>query len=122
MNIVRVSARAATRFSKLLEKHNKESILFSCKSGGCHGFEYNIEPVKQPKDAELQVLDNGIHFYTCNKSMLYLLGTEIDWADDIMGARFVFSIQVRGPPVAVGQHFHQRKNFLKNFCFSKLFS
>ena len=105
MNIVRVSARAATRFSKLLETHNKESILFSCQSGGCHGFEYNIKPVKQPEDAELQVLDNGVHLYTCNKSMLYLLGTEIDWADDIMGARFVFTNPSAGATCGCGATF-----------------
>ena len=46
MNAVRVSARAAIRLSKLVEKHNTNSILFSCQSGGCHGFEYKIEPTE----------------------------------------------------------------------------
>jgi len=105
MNIVRVSARAAVRLSKLLDKHQKNSILFSCQSGGCNGFEYKIEPMQTPKDAELQVLDNGVHLYTCNKSMLYLLGTEIDWSDDMMGARFVFTNPSAGATCGCGSTF-----------------
>lgn len=67
------------------------NILFQCRSGGCHGFEYVLEPTNNPKDAESQVLSPDVTLWTCNRSMLYILGTEIDWKEDIMGSRFVFT-------------------------------
>lgn len=66
-------------------------ILFSCSSGGCNGFEYVLEATSAPKDAEKQPLSDNLTLWTCNRSMLYLLGTEIDWKEDMMGSRFVFS-------------------------------
>lgn len=83
---INITRRAA---DKLLQKGNH--ILFSCKSGGCNGFEYVFEPVPEtPKNVEKQVEPNGLHVYTCNLSMFHLLGTKVDWSEDIMGERFVF--------------------------------
>lgn len=66
------------------------NILFYCRTGGCNGFEYALEPAKNIADAEKQILSNDVTLWTCNKSMLYLVGTQIDWKDDMMGSRFVF--------------------------------
>ena len=66
------------------------NILFHCRSGGCHGFEYVLEAVSGVKEADPQVLSPAVTLWTCHRSMLFLLGTHIDWKDDIMGSRFVF--------------------------------
>ncbi len=83
---IRVSERAIRELAR-----RGSEMLFSCKSGGCNGFEYVLEATSAPKDAEKQVLNESVTLWTCNRSMLYLLGTEIDWNEDIMGSRFVFS-------------------------------
>ena len=64
----------------------------SLKSGGCNGFNYKLESLKKmdEKEGEIQMIDENISLQLCNKSALYLLGTEIDWVTDIMGDRFVF--------------------------------
>jgi len=68
------------------------SFLFSCKSGGCNGFEYVLEQAEEnTSDTELQKLENGVDLMICKKSMLNLVGTHIDWSDSLMGARFVFT-------------------------------
>lgn len=67
------------------------NVLFFCRSGGCNGFEYVLEPVTDPKDAEKQGLSTVVNLWTCNASMFHLLGTEIDWKEDVMGSRFVFT-------------------------------
>ena len=83
---VRVTARAVAQMSK-----RSTRLLFSCKSGGCNGFEYVLEDVpEKPDNVETQVFE-GITLYTCNISMLHLLGTEIDWKEDMMGSRFTFN-------------------------------
>jgi len=83
---IRVTARAAVEMATR-SKH----LLFSCKAGGCNGFEYVLEPCTTPEKTEKQVLSSGVTLFTCNLSMLYLLGTEIDWKEDTMGSRFVFN-------------------------------
>ena len=35
-------------------------------------------------------LESPIDLYLCNKSMMFLLGTEVDYIEDIMGSRFDF--------------------------------
>jgi iron-sulfur cluster assembly accessory protein len=85
----------AIRVSRLAScemlKRSKELFLY-CKSGGCNGLEYVLEPCDaKPVDSETQILDSGVSLHTCNQSMFYLLGTGIDWQEDVMGSRFIFS-------------------------------
>lgn len=83
---VRITTRAA---DKLVQQ--SKHILFSCRGGGCNGFEYVLESCTPDIDkVEKQTEPNGVSVYTCNRSMLHLLGTTIDWTEDIMGSRFVF--------------------------------
>jgi Fe-S cluster assembly iron-binding protein IscA len=84
--IIHITRKAA---NKLLKKSPR--ILLSCKSGGCNGYEYVLEPVNGPvPNAEKQISPNGLILYTCNLSILHLLNTKLDWIEDIMGDRFVF--------------------------------
>jgi iron-sulfur cluster assembly accessory protein len=84
--MIRVSPVALSHMFK-----KSRNMFFYVKSGGCNGFEYVLEPCDTaPKNSELhQEPDGALHI--CNMSTLYLLGTEIDWKEDIMGSRFVFS-------------------------------
>ena len=82
---IRVTHRAILQMSK-----RGSNILFYCRTGGCNGLEYVLEPVKNVQHAEKQILSDSVNLWTCNKSMFHLLGTEIDWKDDKMGSRFVF--------------------------------
>tara|TARA_B110000971_G_C19980900_1_gene487290 strand:+ start:463 stop:792 length:330 start_codon:yes stop_codon:yes gene_type:complete len=83
---IQVTKRAAEELIK-----RSQHILFSCKGGGCNGFEYVLEPcAPDVSKVEKQTESNGVNVYTCNMSMLHLLGTTIDWSEDIMGSRFVF--------------------------------
>lgn len=80
----------STRAIEELAKRS-QYILFSCKSGGCNGFEYVLEPCNPlVPGVEKQQIAPNVTLYTCNTSMLFLLGTKIDWSEDIMGSRFIF--------------------------------
>ena len=88
MNIVRITNIAF----KKLKKIGKPDVFFYCKSGGCNGLEYVLEPINtKPEKAEQQKLDEESNLWVCNRSMFYLIDTEIDWTDNPMGSRFVFN-------------------------------
>ena len=93
-NIIKLSNTAIKRFQEISKQTKNNNFLFSLKGGGCNGFEYKIEPLNdldkiKEKNNEIHIQED-INIYICNKSLMYLFGTEIDWKKDIMGETFVF--------------------------------
>ena len=72
-------------------------IFFGIKGGGCNGFKYILEPINEVNKNDIIINDNKLPLVICNKSILHIIGTEIDWVEDYMGSRFVFN-----NPVAKG--------------------
>ncbi len=92
-NIIKLSTTAIKRFQEISKQTKNNNFLFSLKGGGCNGFEYKIEPLNldNSKDTNNEIhKEKDINIHICNKSLMYLLGTEIDWKKDIMGETFVF--------------------------------
>ena len=87
INMIRVTSKAISQLKKLANP----DILFYCKSGGCNGLEYVLEPVKNPEKADKQKLDTETNLWVCHMSVLHLLDTKIDWLEDTMGNRFTFT-------------------------------
>jgi len=85
-----MAIRVSSLASREMLKRSKE-LFFYCKSGGCNGFEYVLEPCSEkPAATETQTLEIGVLLHTCEQSLFHLLGTEIDWQEDVMGSRFIF--------------------------------
>ncbi len=86
---------AAIKQLRTLSKKDLGIVGFqlSLKSGGCNGFNYKLEPLKEMNEESGNniIIDNELSLQMCNNSELYLLGTEIDWTTDIMGDRFTFN-------------------------------
>ena len=74
-----------------LKRVGKPNVLFYAKAGGCNGLEYVLEPCNVPGKADFQIVDDKTALWVCHKSMMHLLHTEVDWVEDTMGARFVFT-------------------------------
>ena len=87
INMIRVTSKAISQLKKIANP----DILFYCKSGGCNGLEYVLEPVKNPEKADKQKLDTDTNLWVCHMSVLHLLDTKIDWLEDTMGNRFTFT-------------------------------
>ena len=86
------TAAAAKRLIETAVCHRP--FLVSLKSGGCAGFEYDIRPVEadealDPHD-EVMTIGESVEVRVDKSSLLWLIGTEVDWVEDRMGSRFVF--------------------------------
>ena len=95
--LVNITGSALKRLIKMQYNNNSNYILFSAKGGGCNGFGYKLEPTNDDPDKFDEVVrvydvesNKQLNMQICGRSLLYLLGTEIDWKEDFMGARFVF--------------------------------
>ena len=90
-SVINVTAVASKQLSNIMNTNKSKYILFSIEGGGCNGLKYNLEPNNdEPKKIDEIVKIDDFKINVCGKSLLYLLGTTIDWTQDIMGNRFIF--------------------------------
>jgi len=80
MAIVRLTAAAKAQLRLLLANNRSNTALFSVEGGGCNGLRYQLEPTDERKAARDEDIDlgDGQALRVCGRSMLYLVGTEID--------------------------------------------
>ncbi len=69
---------------------DQHHIRVSVKGGGCSGLMYdlNFDAQIQPQDEIFE--DKSIKILVDKKSLLYLLGTELDFSDGLNGKGFQF--------------------------------
>lgn len=60
------------------------------KGGGCSGFSYVLAFDSEPREGDKVLMLNGIKVFIDPKSLMYLVGTELDFQDGLMGKGFVF--------------------------------
>ena len=88
--MISVTKSAIPQLKRVLGK--SKFIMFGAKGGGCNGFEYILEPVETRSDKdELVVAAESLPILVCGSSMFLIMGTEIDWKEDVMGQRFEFT-------------------------------
>ena len=61
------------------------------KGGGCSGFSYTLDVTDKPADDDEVFESNGLKIVVDLKSYLYLVGTEVDYDDDMLKGGFVFN-------------------------------
>jgi iron-sulfur cluster assembly protein len=60
------------------------------KNGGCAGQEYVLEYAEQAGPIDEVVEDKGVRILIDPKAVLFLIGTEIDYEQTRLAAKFVF--------------------------------
>ena len=105
-NIINISKLALNKLKNIAIEHNTNKIIFFVKGGGCNGFNYKIEPYyENPAKLDEVVKYDDIDIIICNKSIIHLLGTHIDWKKDIMGETFHFENPNAGAKCGCGTSF-----------------
>ena len=89
--IITITQPAISTLIKILKKTNNSNIQFYLKGGGCNGFNYHLVPTNNlPNENDEVVKLDKFNIHICNNSLLHILGTNIDWKEDIMEQKFVF--------------------------------
>lgn len=71
-------------------KGNNHHIRVAVKGGGCSGLMYDLEFDSEINDADQVFEDKGVKVLVDKKSLLYLLGTTLDFTDGLNGKGFQF--------------------------------
>lgn len=86
---IRITERAAERLNEIAADDPASAVLrISVEGGGCSGFQYKFDLIAAP-DADDHVIErNGARIAIDGVSLPYMTGSEIDFADDLIGASF----------------------------------
>jgi iron-sulfur cluster assembly protein len=90
--MVTVSQPAADRLKILIEEGGsiKPYVRVSVKGGGCSGLSYDLSFDNTQESTDTLAEDKGVKILIDRKSLLYLIGTELDFSDGLNGKGFQF--------------------------------
>ena len=91
--MVQISDRAVQQIQSLQKKEENEGsfLRISVKEGGCSGFSYKLDFDKQKKEQDKIFECSGVQVIMDSKSLLYLMGMNLDFDGGLNGKGFVFS-------------------------------
>jgi iron-sulfur cluster assembly protein len=87
--MITLSESAAKKLSELLESKKETGVRAAVRGGGCSGFTYKLDFDNQNTDDRV-ITDHGVEIYVDAKSFLYLMGTQIDFVDELNTSGFKF--------------------------------
>ena len=89
--IVTLTESAKEHMASMLQENSKKAVRLALKGGGCAGFKYewSLEDTIAGED-EVVDFDKG-QFIVDPSSVMYLLGSEIDYKKEVFGSYFTVS-------------------------------
>lgn len=91
--MITISQSAKNVLLNLIKKENGQAAFLYLKGGGCNGFSYKFKILQEdikPKKLDETISIDSKNLYLCHSSLMFLIGTKIDYIEDIMGSRFDF--------------------------------
>lgn len=86
---ITMTSAAAERIKEILaEEPDKKALRISVSGGGCSGFQYEFDLDSTSNDDDHAIEKDGSTILIDSVSLVYLLGSEIDFVDDLIGASF----------------------------------
>lgn len=90
---IQLTADAAHKVQELIIKQGRESALLRVyiQGGGCSGFQYGFTFEDSAHDDDAVFEKEGVRLLVDPLSFQYLMGAEVDYKEDLQGARFVIN-------------------------------
>jgi len=88
---ITISPRAALKLAELLSAEKKDpattGLRLGVQGGGCSGLTYTME-FDQKRETDRVFSLNGVQVFVDPKSILYMSGSVLDYAEGLMGSGF----------------------------------
>ena len=93
-NTISITPSAAKRVGELISAEGGGALMLriAVSAGGCSGFSYGFDLDGKRNEDDVVFEDHGIKVIVDKMSLEILGNTEIDFADDLMGAAFKLNI------------------------------
>ncbi|UKN03596.1 iron-sulfur cluster assembly accessory protein [Paracrocinitomix mangrovi] len=91
--MIKVTDMAKDTALRMMAEEQKDGffIRVGVEGGGCSGLMYQLKFDDQMNEDDKEFMDNGIKVVVDKKSVLYLVGTTLDYSGGLNGKGFVFS-------------------------------
>ena len=93
--MIKVSPNAQEKVSQLMREDGfnptQDFVRVGVKSGGCSGLSYDLSFDNSKSDQDRLFEDNQVKILVDKKSLLYLLGTTLEYSGGLNGKGFVFN-------------------------------
>jgi iron-sulfur cluster assembly protein len=87
---VHLTPSAIQELRRLITSDDPKLIRIGVKNRGCSGLAYNLEYVDAPGRFDEEVVQEGVRVLVDSRSLMSIIGSEMDWVEDRLSRRFVF--------------------------------
>ena len=89
MTDVSLSAAAASRIKAVVaDQPPGAGLRVAVEGGGCSGFQYDIQVASAANADDIVIERDGARLFVDPVSLPFLLGSEVDWVEELIGASF----------------------------------
>jgi iron-sulfur cluster assembly protein len=90
--VLRLTDAAAARITEIMEKSDGRfiGVRVGVKNGGCAGMSYTMDYAESQNPFDEVVEDKGVRILIDPKAVMFLIGTEMDYARERLASRFIF--------------------------------
>lgn len=89
--VMKLTPGAVEQLKGLLDQPNPKLIKVAVLNKGCSGLQYHLTYVDKPGMLDEQVEQDGVKVIIDSKALLSIIGSEMDWVEDKLEQKFVFS-------------------------------
>jgi iron-sulfur cluster assembly protein len=116
MSFITFSEKALDHLKYLYNLNNNEYIKLKLSTKGCSGQSYDLnfcaEEDINPLDEKIKLPDSFTVIMDF-KSIMWLMGTHIDWVEDRFGSKFEFTSNKIGGTCGCGESFYFKNKSLE---------
>ncbi|MBM4334385.1 MAG: iron-sulfur cluster insertion protein ErpA [Deltaproteobacteria bacterium] len=107
MSVITLTESAAAKVKQLTERDGRAgySLRLKVVGGGCSGLQYQLMFDDKVGDWDQTGRSNGVNVVVDSKSAVYLLGTKVDYVDDLNGSGFKIENPNASSTCGCGQSF-----------------
>lgn len=90
---IHISEKAAKQVTKLAtrEGRTEPALRVAVQGGGCSGLTYKLSLDAEERAGDKVYEQHGVKLMIDGKSLIFLVGTELDFSDGLNGKGFVFA-------------------------------
>ena len=106
-----ITPEAIKRLREILEREGKPEagLRVFISEGGCSGFSYGMALEEEPQEGDQVVETSGVKLIVDEYSWSYVVGSEIDYVNSLMGGGFTIHNPNAAQSCACGQSFQAKQ-------------
>ncbi len=107
-NVITITDAAAARIQDIMANRGKacHGVRLGTSTKGCNGLAYTVDYVDEIDPSDERIEDKGVTLFVDAMSLIYLIGSEMDYKDEKFQSGFTFTNPNEKGRCGCGESFH----------------